>query len=340
MSAVNRCVELTGVDRILKIRLDIFPSPDSHLIEYGSTRVEQATSYHLLRIRAEECASSRVRTRRDVPFSAEERARHSSARAPFGSRRAWNSANYRFNMSNAARISASMNACAPRASVQGWRRNLVVGRTRSRTRVFAASPSQEGDVPAAQVNATDEMLRQRIRSDEPASHVNEVDVTLTSELLLNQSDQIKQSSTSKIRRAPRTETTQQHFGGALATLVFGAALLSERLNGVGIVQNLELHNKGFHPVLLFSIATLLCAAAWPERREWENPGLLARIQMAGARVAYLGLAAAIAAEMVTGIGVLSLMDIETGIEAFSDVEAVMIFLTMLVLTGPQSRSIK
>jgi hypothetical protein len=34
------------------------------------------------------------------------------------------------------------------------------------------------------------------------------------------------------------------------------------------------------------------------------------------------------------------MDIETGIEAFSDVEAVMIFLTMLVLTGPQSRSIK
>lgn len=58
MSAVNRCVELTGVDRILKIRMDIFPSPDSHLVEYGSTRVEQATSYHLLRIRAEECASS------------------------------------------------------------------------------------------------------------------------------------------------------------------------------------------------------------------------------------------------------------------------------------------
>lgn len=225
-----------------------------------------------------------------------------------------------------------MNACAPRATVQA-RRPL--------TRLFAASPSQEGDAPAAQVNATDEMLRQRIKSDEPADFVNEVDIsTEMSELLLGQSAQVKQSSTSKIRRAPRTETTQQHFGGALATLVFGAALLSERLNGVGIVQNLELHNKGFHPVLLFSIALLLCAAAWPEKREWKDPGLLARIQMAGARVAYLGLAAAIAAEMVTGIGVLSLLDFETGIEAFSDVEAVLIFLTMLVLTGPQTRSIK
>ena len=137
-----------------------------------------------------------------------------------------------------------------------------------------------------------------------------------------------------------TEVTQQHFGGALATLVFGAALLSERLNGVGIVQNLELHNKGFHPVLLGAIALLLCASAWPEKRESENPGLLVRIQMAGARVAYIGLASAIAAEMFTGKGVLALLDIETGVEAFSDVEAVMIFLTMLVLTGPHYREIE
>lgn len=135
------------------------------------------------------------------------------------------------------------------------------------------------------------------------------------------------------------EVTQQHFGGALATLVFGAALLSERLNGVGIVQNLELHNKGFHPILLVSIAFLLCASAWPEKRESENPGLLVRIQMAGARFAYIGLASAIAAEMFTGKGVLALLDIETGVEAFSDVEAVMIFLTMLVLTGPHYREI-
>ena len=34
------------------------------------------------------------------------------------------------------------------------------------------------------------------------------------------------------------------------------------------------------------------------------------------------------------------MDIETGVEAFSDVEAVMVFLAMLVLTGPQTRELK
>jgi len=96
------------------------------------------------------------------------------------------------------------------------------------------------------------------------------------------------------------ETTPQHFGGALATLIFGAALLSERLNGIGIVQNLELHNEGLHPVLLGSIALLMAAAAWPEARENSSPGLIVRLQMAGARIAYLGLAGSIAAEMFTG----------------------------------------
>ena len=215
------------------------------------------------------------------------------------------------------------------------------------TRLAAASPSPSpspsqggGDASMSQVNATDEMLRQRMKTYEPAIQRGDVDAEALNEVLLAGRSGEPRPTVSKIKRARRTETTQQHFGGALATLVFGASLLSERLNGVGIVQNLELHNKGFHPVLLFSIAVLLCAAAWPEEREWENPGLLARIQMAGARVAYLGLAAAIAAEMVTGIGVLSLMDIETGVEAFSDVEAVMVFLAMLVLTGPQTRELK
>ena len=209
------------------------------------------------------------------------------------------------------------------------------------TRLPAVSPSQDGgEATTPQMNATDEMLRQRMKTYDPATQPSDLDLDTLNEVLLTGRSSKSNPAALKIKRVPRTETTQQHFGGALTTLVFGAILLSERLNGVGIVQNLELHNKGFHPVLLFSIAALLCAAAWPERREWGNPGLLARIQMAGARVAYLGLAAAIAAEMVTGIGVLSLMDIETGVEAFSDVEAVMIFLTMLVLTGPQTREIK
>lgn len=185
-------------------------------------------------------------------------------------------------------------------------------------------------------NATDDMLLSRMDGS-----------TLTNEAIF--SDAIharvrlprkKQGmAPRKVMTATKTEVTSQHFGGALTTLVFGAALLSERLNGVGIVQNLELHNKGFHPVLLSAILMLLVASAWPEKREWKKPTLLVRVQMAGARFAYLGLAGAIAAEMVTGRGVLSLLDVETGVEAFSDVEAVLIFLTMLVLTGPQSREI-
>eukprot|EP00889_Picochlorum_renovo_P008605 jgi/Picre1/35635/NNA_003096.t1 len=193
-------------------------------------------------------------------------------------------------------------------------------------------------------HATDELLFSKIGK---SSHVGQDDIAVAEDAEGSQSlpilPKIQSLKLSKKKNAEedlRTEVTQQHFGGALTTLVFGAALLSERLNGVGIVQNLELHNKGFHPVLLFAILFLIVASAWPEKRESRQPTLLVRIQMAGARFAYLGLASAIAAEMFTGKGVLSLLDVETGIEAFSDVEAVLVFLTMLVLTGPQSRQIR
>lgn len=197
--------------------------------------------------------------------------------------------------------------------------------------------SRGGQQGGVTTNATDDMLLSRMDDSKDVKTVGGTNLMHDSLLLTRQHQGVV---TKKILTSPKTEVTSQHFGGALTTLVFGASLLSERLNGVGIVQNLELHNKGFHPILLSAIALLLVASAWPEKREWKNPTLLVRIQMAGARFAYLGLAGAIAAEMVTGRGVLSLLDVETGVEAFSDVEAVLIFLTMLVLTGPQSREIR
>ncbi len=85
----------------------------------------------------------------------------------------------------------------------------------------------------------------------------------------------------------------------------------------------------------------MCAAAWPEKNErLNNPSKMVRMQMAFARIAYLGLAGAIAAEIYTGKGILTLMDFETGVEAISDVEAVLAFAAMLFLTGPQSRTVK
>lgn len=136
-------------------------------------------------------------------------------------------------------------------------------------------------------------------------------------------------------------TSSASLGGAIATLVFGAALLSERLNGIGIVQNLELHDKGAHPLLIGSIAGLLLAAAWPDRRDEQqrpaNGGFVSQLQKSVSRLAYVGLAGAIAAEMYTGKGILALLDIETGVEALSDVEAIAAFVVMIFLTGDKSK---
>lgn len=133
------------------------------------------------------------------------------------------------------------------------------------------------------------------------------------------------------------------LGGSVATLIFGAALLSERLNGVGIVQSVELHNKGAHPLLLGSIVGLLAAAVWPGQSSMLNMELtpispVVKMKALVARLAFVGLAAAIAAEMITGKGVLALLDIETGVEVLSDVEAVLAFMVMIILTGPSKRT--
>jgi hypothetical protein len=126
------------------------------------------------------------------------------------------------------------------------------------------------------------------------------------------------------------------LGGAIATLVFGASLMSERLNGIGLVQNLELHNRGADPLLLAAIAGLLAATVWPDKRQEPNLSFVGMLQNGVGRLAYFGLAGAIGAEMWTGRGILCLLDFETGVEALSDVEAIVAFLLMILLTGPQS----
>jgi hypothetical protein len=143
-----------------------------------------------------------------------------------------------------------------------------------------------------------------------------------------------------IATAEDDEAASSSLGGAIATLVFGAALLSERLNGIGIVQNLELHDKGAHPLLVGSIAGLLLAAAWPDQREapqQPNAGFVAQLQKSVSRLAYVGLAGAIAAEMYTGKGILALLDVETGVEVLSDVEALAAFVLMIFLTGDKTK---
>ena len=138
---------------------------------------------------------------------------------------------------------------------------------------------------------------------------------------------------------PSNDVEEEYqFGGALATMVLGAALLSERLNGKGLIASLELEHHEMHPLLVFAVISLSVAALWPSKGKKAegvmNFGRLARAAIT--RMAYLGLAGSIAAEMYTGRGLLALLDIETGVEALTEVEAGLAFLSMILLTNGQT----
>lgn len=60
-------------------------------------------------------------------------------------------------------------------------------------------------------------------------------------------------------------------------------------------------------------------------------------QLAG-RAAFGGLAAALVAEVWAGKGLLALLEVETGAQALSEVEALLAALLLLVLTGPRKTS--
>lgn len=110
-----------------------------------------------------------------------------------------------------------------------------------------------------------------------------------------------------------------------------AALISERLYGEGIVAALELNHPHVE-LLLWGIAgALAMAALWPAKQRAENTTALVR-QLAG-RLAFAGLSASLASELVTGSGLLGLLHIETGAQ-LTEAEAILAALTMLVLTVP------
>lgn len=113
-----------------------------------------------------------------------------------------------------------------------------------------------------------------------------------------------------------------------------ASLLSERLNGCGIVQQLEIGHPHLEPVLLGIAGILGVAALWPAKAQAAGPAEMAR-QLAG-RLAFGGLAAALAVEVWTGKGLLAILEFDVGAEALSESEAVLAALMLLVLTKPKS----
>jgi hypothetical protein len=112
--------------------------------------------------------------------------------------------------------------------------------------------------------------------------------------------------------------------------------VSERLNGVSLVEQLELDHPNIEPLLAAISAALAAAAAWPSKR--KAVGAADFIRGLAGRLAFGGLSAAVAAEMLAGKGLLALMQIETGAQALSEVEAVLVAGLLLVLTVPPRKS--
>ncbi|GAB4815411.1 hypothetical protein N2152v2_002457 [Parachlorella kessleri] len=107
------------------------------------------------------------------------------------------------------------------------------------------------------------------------------------------------------------------------------------MNGVGVVEQLELWNKGLDAFIVLTIGSLTVAGLMPRSSSFR-PGTaeaaVEDVQTIAGRLSFLGLAATLAAEMLTGKGLLGLLHIDTGVE-LSEVEGVLAFLVMLILTG-------
>lgn len=108
---------------------------------------------------------------------------------------------------------------------------------------------------------------------------------------------------------------------------------------MGFVQAIELHEQRFHPLLLAAVAGLALASLWPEKARpagAPDKTLETRLREVAGRFAHGGLAGVLLGEMVTGRGILTLLDVETGVEALSDIEGAAAFMVLLVLTGNSS----
>ena len=118
------------------------------------------------------------------------------------------------------------------------------------------------------------------------------------------------------------------FASSLALLVLGGALVSERLYGCGMVEQMELGHPHLQPVLVAISAVLGLAAVWPPAKKPAAGGSSATELLRGAagRLGFAGLSAALAVELWTGNGLLDMLELETGLEALSELEAVLTFL--------------
>jgi hypothetical protein len=96
------------------------------------------------------------------------------------------------------------------------------------------------------------------------------------------------------------------------------------------LAQLELDNS---PLLVVVVAALVAGVAWPAPRKLTTATDVVR-DVTG-RLAFGGLASAVGAELWANKGLLSLLEVETGVGMLSEIEAVLAASLLLVLTGPR-----
>ncbi len=97
-------------------------------------------------------------------------------------------------------------------------------------------------------------------------------------------------------------------------------------------------------------AVILCsmAASWSPTSRSDEPSPLHRlppssgqwVQCIASRLAFLGFAMTMVAEMWTGKGALALLNVETGVEGLTEVEGILAFFFLLILVAPSPAAYK
>lgn len=132
----------------------------------------------------------------------------------------------------------------------------------------------------------------------------------------------------------------------LASLGFGAVLVGERVSGRGLVQALG-HPTGIQLYEMDTglgvlVGALLVGGLAPTKWIYSSvnepaSSVLDDLPALFGRLSCLGLAATITAEAITGKGVLGLLNLQTGTETLTEIEAGVVFLVLLLLTNLRSK---
>jgi len=141
------------------------------------------------------------------------------------------------------------------------------------------------------------------------------------------------------------DRAKESFFFQLASLGFGAVLVGERVSGKGFVNALgrptgiPLYELDIG--LAFVVLCLFVGGLVPTRFVYKSindkpNSILEDIPQLVGRISCLGLGATIAAEAITGKGILGLLSVQTGTDTLSEIEFAAVFVVLFFITNLKS----